>query len=155
MHDLLEICDEMIEDGFPELLGDPIWITFQSSDDSLAGNGVMVDDGLYIDIDSVFQRADPDVVRGAIAGELGQIVAGRKKRLDSNWASHLVNLVGLKVSKRLRELERKNSDLEVVMRGYGRQLLALIKYVEDETEFRYDSENGLSRREVEALLDAK
>jgi hypothetical protein len=61
------------------------------------------------------------------------------------------DILAYRMSKRYKTLDERNTDLEVLLRGYGEDLLAFLEYSEKEGYPHY-KEDGLSIRELKILL---
>ena len=144
------IKDEVIKNGFPELMKVDITALFSKIDDYVMQVDEREDNGWIIEIDDMLIREQADeklinVLKGGIAHELAHIV--RKQRgLFNIWMDKFL----YKISKRYVELDERNTDLIVFLRGYGEELLKFLEYSEKKYS-RYE-EDGLSQIELKTLL---
>ncbi len=150
--DLEIMRDDMVAHGFSELIGQQIEIDFVQDpvDDELASYGT-TSEGFFIDINPSFKTAPVEVIQGAIAHELAHILADLEER-KLPWIERALESLAYKISKRLRALDERSADLEAIRRGYGSQLLALLRYNEEKFGLKWSKEKGLSVEEVESLL---
>jgi len=90
-----------------------------------------------------------DCVEGGIAHELVHL----HKELGMNWlVSWLDGLLYDRI-RLYRERDERKTDLEVINRGYGTQLLALSQYSE-ERGYQHVRGSGLSVVEIQRILSA-
>ena len=147
MNELGEIRDRVIRHGFPELMGEDVQAEYKPLEDALFEYGELGGEGFYIEVDESLREAPTEVMEGGFAHEFAHILSDRKRSSASKFGDRLACIF----SKTYRALDEINTDLQVIIRGYGRQLLALLKYSE-EKGLPYYREDGLSLREVEAIL---
>lgn len=145
MMNLSEILDDVILKGFQELLPDDIEINFLKQDDCLLSYGSYKDHGYFIEVDLKFNDASVDVLRGGIAHELAHISHEKLNKLG------FVDSFLYKHSERFRILDERNTDLEVIFRGFGADLLQFLDYREM-LGYSMDDYEGLTRREVKSLM---
>ena len=96
------------------------------------------------------KKAPKDIVLGGFAHELAHILTDKRQ----SQVLKLIDSLAYKISKRYKTLDERNTDLQVIIRGYGPQLLAFLEYSE-EKGFPHYKEDGLSIREVKAILYAR
>ncbi len=147
---LAKIRDRVIKKGFPELMDDDIQIEYSSLNDALLEYGELSEEGFYIEVDISLKKAPEEVIEGGLAHELSHIMT------DKNEDGNLMfwDKLAYKFSPSYRTLDERNTDLLVIIRGYGNQLLAFLKYAE-EKEFPHYKEDGLSIREIESILSTE
>ena len=150
MTELKDIKDDVIKKGFPILLGEDICISYAHLDDALMTQGKLDPDGYYIKVDWKLRDAPLDILEGGIAHGLAHIIWNRQSNLEVS----LCDLIAYKISLKYKELVEKEADITTVIRGYGHQLLALLKYSE-KLGYRYCKDQGLSIGELGVLLNAK
>jgi hypothetical protein len=148
MNDLAHIRDLVIRRGFPELLAEDIQVEYKHLKDAMLEYGHLTQEGFYIEVDESLQKAPEQVLAGGIAHELSHILT------DKNLKGRSVSMDGFayRLSKRYKTLDERNTDLEVILRGFGKDLLAFLEYSEKEG-YPYYKEDGLSIREVKILLE--
>jgi hypothetical protein len=147
VENLAKIRDRVIKKGFPELMNDDIQIEYSALDDALFEYGELSEEGFYIEVDTSLKDAPEEVIEGGLAHELSHILTDKKE--DKNLT--LRDKLAYKFSLRYRGLDERNTDLLVIIRSFGNQLLAFLKYAE-EKGFPHYKEDGLSIREIEMLL---
>ncbi len=145
------IKDEVIKNGFPELMKTDITALFVKIDDYIMQVDELEEKGWVIEVDDmlIIKQADDellDVLRGGIAHELAHIVR-KPVGLFNKW----IDIILYKISWKFRELDERNTDLTVVLRGYGPELLKFLEYCEKDYS-RYE-EDGLSQIELKTLLE--
>jgi len=149
MQNLAEIRDQIIQTGFPELLSEDIQTEYKKLDDALLEYCGLTSEGYCIEIDNSMKDASIAVMEGGLAHELSHILTDlnqeRNFRRRDRWAR--------RISKRYTVLDERNTDLQAIIRGYGPQLLAFLEYSQ-EKGFDHYKEDGLSIREVKAILSA-
>ena len=149
MTELTRILNEVIKRGFPELLGEDIQIEHLVLRDALLTYGELSHEGFYIEVDETLCNAPADVLKGGIAHECAHIVFDK---LKGNKPFSL-DMFAYKVSAQYKTLDERNTDLEVILRGFGTELLQFLKHSVHLGLDHY-REDGLSIREIEILLRA-
>jgi hypothetical protein len=147
LHDLTNILNLVIRKGFPELLREDIHIEFVKLRDALLQYGELTQEGYYIEVDETLRDAPTEVLIGGIAHESAHIIMDISighKFITGDWLAY-------RVSARYKTLDERNTDIEVILRGFGRELLQFLRY-SVELELDHYKEDGLSIREVEILL---
>lgn len=149
MQNLAEVRDRVIKKGFLELMDEDIQVEYKNLDDALLEYCGLTSDGYSIEVDASMKNAPIDVMEGGFAHELSHILTdlgeARSSKRRDRWARI--------ISKRYRTLDERNTDLQVIIRGFGSQLLAFLEYSQ-EKGFDHYKEDGLSIREVRAILSA-
>lgn len=147
--ELRGIKDEIIKSAFPELMDSDIAIEFVDIKDSFMQVGELEDEGHFIEVDESLikirgDREEVNVLKGGIAHELAHIIK-EPKGLLNKWIEKFL----YRVSWKFKELDERNTDFTVVLRGYGKELLKFLEYCEkDHSRYR---EDGLSQIELEIL----
>ena len=147
MANLTKILDGVIRRGFPELLREDIRIEFLNLHDSLLSYGELTHEGFYIEVDKTLRDAPENVFIGGIAHECAHIVVDMSKGRKALSGDALA----YRISSRYKTLDERNTDLEVILRGFGQELLHFLRYSEQLGLDHY-REDGLSIREIEILL---
>ncbi len=150
MHDLEKLRDIVIRRGFMELIAEDIQVEFQKLEDALFEYGSLTEEGYYIELDETLQEAPEEVLVGGLAHELSHILTDRllEKRLRfRDWLAY-------RISRRYKTLDERNTDLQIILRGFSRELLIFLEYA-GEKGFPHYKEDGLSLREVKTLLEGK
>lgn len=146
---LEQILDELIIDGFPELMNTNIQIKYTTSkttpfayDDLNTGSK-----GFYIEVSKYIKDAPKNVLYGGLAHELSHIISElplSKKEISKDREYYNNSFA-------YRKLDERNTDVTVILRGYGKELLALLKYLKN-NGYEHCEDGGLSVREVKKLL---
>jgi hypothetical protein len=147
MADVNHILDTVISKGFPELLGEDIHIEYVTLKDALLSYGTLSPEGFYIEVDNILKNAPGGVLKGGIAHECAHIVFD-KRRANRTFS---LDLFAYRVSSQYRILDERNTDLEVILRGFGRELEQFLKH-SVKLGLDHYREDGLSMREIEILL---
>jgi hypothetical protein len=147
MNDLAQLRDLVIRKGFPELLDEDIQVEYKHLEDALLEYGTLDPEGFFIEVDDSLTDAPRQVLIGGFAHEFSHILV--EKRSSRRVVSR--DILAYRMSKRYKTLDERNTDLEVLLRGYGEDLLAFLEYSEKEGYPHY-KEDGLSIRELKILL---
>ena len=147
MNNLIQIRDDVIKRGFPELMAEDIQVEYTHLKDALFVYGRLTREGFYIEIDELLTKAAEQVLIGGFAHEFSHMLVD--KSLTKRWTS--MDSLAYIISKRYKTLDERNTDLEVILRGFGKELLNFLEYSEKEGYPHY-KEDGLSIREVKILL---
>ncbi len=147
VENLTKIRDRIIIKSFPELMDYDIQVEYNDLKDALLEYGELSEEGFYIEVDTSLENAPEKVIEGGMAHELSHILTDKKESKNLTFRDKLA----YKLSEKYRTLDERNTDLLVIIRGFGNQLLTFLKYAE-EKGFPHYKEDGLSIREIEALL---
>ena len=143
----------MITDAFPELIDEDVRVEFlEDEDEDFGSYGELHGGGVFVEIAPSLETAHLDLLQGILAHELSHAVLDYKTRVRFTLLERLYDWVAYAISERYRTLDERNTDLEIIKRGYGKQLLALLEYSENVLGIDYSPEKGLSPREVKVLL---
>src|SRR3989344_345337 len=144
MHNLQQIIDELLP-AFPELSGKKIDLNYArlDSDTNLECGEYHIINRYWIDVSEDLGEAPRDAIVGGLAHELCHFVLGSTNTIRQG--------ILYKISKSYRTLVERNTDLEVIKRGFGLRLLALILFNKNNDD-DHDPEAGLSLEELEGLL---
>ena len=145
--DVTRVLDEVIKSGFPELLGEDIRIEFSTLNDALLTFGKLSHEGFYIEVDESLRNASAAVLIGGIAHECAHIVFEKTKM----YKALSIDMFAYRLSSRYRILDERNTDLEVVLRGFGNELLLFLQH-SVQLGLDHYREDGLSIREIEILI---
>lgn len=149
MNDLAQIRDDVIKEGFPELMDVDVQIEWKKLQDALMEYGGLTKEGYYIEVDESLRGCDDvEIIQGGLAHEFVHVIADIKMKTRAVIRR---DRFARKISKEYRRLDERNTDLEVLVRGFGQRLLKFLRYAE-EKGFPYYQEDGLSIREVEAIF---
>jgi len=147
MNDLQEIRDSIIHRAFPELMDEDIQIEYTALDDAVFECGLLTPEGFYIHTDETMKEAPREVVEGGLAHELTHLVVDKK----SNRNTLILERIAYRLARGYKTLVERDTDVQTILRGYGRQLVAFLEYCEQQG-FEHYKEDGLSIREIKALL---
>jgi hypothetical protein len=150
MNDLIRLLDKVIGRGFPELLGEDIRIEYIPLKHSLLAYGNLSHEGFYIEVDTQLNVAPVDVMTGGIAHECAHIVFEKHKK----GSLMSFDMFAYRVSSRYRAMDERNTDLEVILRGFGHELLQFLRH-SVQLGLDHYREDGLSIREIENILSVK
>ncbi|TSE04403.1 MULTISPECIES: hypothetical protein [Aquimarina] len=145
---LQTILNDIIKNAFPELMDEDIAIEWKNLEDALMDQGGLTGHGYFIEVDESLKKANEAIIVGGIAHELCHILADLKV---GKWQI-LLDRVAYRIFKRYRTLDERNTDLQAIIRGYGSSVLLFMKYSENKG-YNYYKEDGLSIREIEAILN--
>ena len=147
MNDLALLRDQVIQKGFPELLDEDIQVEYKHLEDALLEYGTLDPEGFFIEVDESLIDAPQQVLKGGFAHEFSHMLV--EKRSTKRTISR--DMLAYRMSKRYKTLDERNTDLEVILRGYGKDLLVFLEYAEKKGYPHY-KEDGLSIRELKILL---
>ena len=150
MNDLVFLRDQVIKRGFPELLAEDIQVEYKHLEDALLEYGTLKPEGFYIEVDESLMNASPQVIVGGFAHEFSHVLL----EITSHERVISRDIFAYRLSKRYRTLDERNTDLEVILRGFGKDLLVFLEFSEKEGYPHY-KEDGLSIREVKILIEKK
>jgi len=150
MHDLTAIVNGIVRKGFPELMDEDIQVNYEPLADSVMQSGAFKSEGFYIEVDTTVQDAPVEVLEGGLAHELSHIAVDRNESLFRNFR----HSIAYRISPRYKRLVERDTDMQTIMRGYGRQLIVFLQYCEAKGYPHY-REDGLSIREVQQVLNAR
>ena len=149
MNNLEEIRDEVIRRGFPELMTENISIKYTQLKDAFLYCNDFPKNGHHIKVDEELGNSPREVLIGGVAHEFAHLVDAEKR----NTKGKVVDYILYNYLRTYRIAVERDTDLQAIMRGFGTELLAFLKYTEKLEP--HDEEHGLSAREVEAILLAK
>jgi len=137
---LQEITSLIVLKAFPDLLQERIHTEYALLEDSFFEYGILGKD-YFIEVKKSLETVDDQIVIGGIAHELCHIARDKKKGFfDSFLYKH---------NKYYRYMDERQTDLDVVLRGYGKNLMAFLKFRETQT-LSYENE-GITLIELEKL----
>lgn len=148
MNSLEEIRDEMIIKSFPELIREDIQIEYLSLADALLQHGGFTEEGFYIEVDYSLKNCPKTIIQGGMAHELSHVLTDYNRNIGAS----LIDRILYKCIKNYKTMDERNTDLQVVIRGYGKELLDFLEYSEKEGYPHY-KEDGLSIRELKQILN--
>ncbi len=146
MNHLQPVVNQVIENAYPELINDHVHVEFTDLENAFTAYGELLTKGFFIELDNTLKEASPEAIEGAIARELSDIVHDIKGRTNG-----ILEAISRAISNQYETLEERNIDLDVIIRGYGKQLLAFLEFIEIQ-DSGHESTNGLSAKEVRKIL---
>ncbi len=147
LSDLVTIKQKVVRTGFPELTDIQIEIDFEDSDDEMLGYGELEGGGYYIDVDIVMRKASLAAIEGGLAHELAHISIDQS--MDD--ASRFLDDLAYEFNEEYQTNDERKTDLLVIKRGYGIQLLKFFKFYNKRYK-PYTKEDGLTKREIKEIL---
>lgn len=144
-----EILDKIIKKSFPELMGEDIRIEWKNLDDALMEQGGLTGHGYYIEVDKTLKKAKESVIIGGLAHELCHILTS----IELSRGKSITDIILYRISIRYKTLDERNTDLQAIIRGYGKELLEFMNHSEKEG-YDYYKEDGLSVMEIKALFNS-
>lgn len=145
MPSLQKINNAIIDEGFPELRDDDIQVSYRSLKNFLAI--CILENKHYCIYVSPEMKGSPNIVlSGILVHENCHML--KEKHMNNYQRKKDKRFYKSKIFKTLDE---RNTDLEAILRGYGREILAYKKYAE-EMGLPYYEEDGLSVREIEKII---
>lgn len=147
MNGLDEIRDEVMRDGFPELIHLDIQVEYVRLEDALLEYGELSPEGYYVEVEETLRNTNRLVLVGGMAHELAHIADSASLSRFGNFEDGLLH----RVSSRYRILDERNVDLQAILRGFGPALLEFLEYAKRAGFPRYE-DDGLSIKEVRVLL---
>ena len=145
--ELDECRAEVIRRGFPELAAVDIDARYMILDDAYGEFTRHSRRSYLVEIDTSLRKAKSGVLLGVMSHELAHITREISMgQIHSFFDKFLWNHV-----KKYQTRDERNTDLLVVERGLGRELLDFLKYADKRRE-AYTSEEGLTVKELEDLL---
>ena len=147
MHDLEIVKNRIVTGGFPELSGIEIYPEYKKIKDGYL-EFYRIKKGTYqINVDRSLGNATLGVVEGGTAHELAHIARDNKRwRIFHTFDMFLYN------NWRWYETrDERRTDILVVERGYGQQLLEFVRYANERRE-DFTAKDGLTAEELERML---
>ena len=140
---------KIIRDSFPELLNFEFSLKYDQLKDSFAETWQIGDSKYVFAIDESFRDAGEHVIIGLLVHELSHI----SQDLELTGIEASVDIFLNDNVPRYSLLDERNADITAVIRGYGLNLLKLMRYLE--TNYPSYETEGLSVEELEILLGLK
>lgn len=153
MLDLKTITNNIIKKSFPELKGKNLEIYFRNLDDALMKFNILDQDynNFAIEVDDSLKKANNIISLGGMAHELCHF--SRELSLTKEFSVYDGEMYEKYLKYRIED--ERNTDKEVIKRGYGEHLLALAEYNQNILKRPYVEESGLSIIEIKSLLSLK
>lgn len=145
--DKLKILLNVVLEKYPDLEDYNFSIKYNYLSDAYAMYYI---DGKQIDIEINYSLKDKDdrLKIAAIASEISHIIKEKKLSFIPLGLGNLIEGVAYDVSKIYRKYDERQTDIETVKRGFGKELLEFLKYMDENDE---ESE-GLTIIDLESLL---
>ena len=140
--------NNIVKESFPELLSYSFSLEYDEIKNGFAETWETSETSYTFTLDILFEEADEDVVIGLLAHELSHITQDIGYSKYEVWFDNFLYSRFPKYSL----LDERNTDLTVILRGYGLNLLKLLRYIEDKYP-EYVTE-GLSVNEIKILLNS-
>ena len=138
-----KIMEGMIKKGFPDLYKESITLKYYMKRKNCFMDYSLYSDKSYsIGISEIMKNCSVAVFKGGLGHELSHIA---RERTETKTQDRLY-----KKYKEYRLLEERDTDLETIIRGYGKELLKFVEFTDKIKA--YTKEAGLSAREVRNLL---
>jgi hypothetical protein len=147
MIDLNRSVKEIVEKGFLELDSVTIHTRYYKSSDSFFSLHRFNQYGYRITADTSLKNAGLSIMTGGLAHEIAHI----SRDIQMTNFVYVCDRLSCKFFQKYDTKIERATDLLVVERGFGEQLLAFIKYAERWRE-KYTEKDGLTRKELEELL---
>jgi len=147
MNQMESELNKIIKKSFPELLNLEFSLEYEDLDDSFAETWESSKTSYVFALDSSFKEAEEDVIIGLIVHELSHISQDLGLSRFERWIDDFLN----KHSNRYSLMDERNADLTAVLRGFGKNLLELLRFINNKYP-DYETE-GLSINELEILLN--
>jgi hypothetical protein len=122
---LKSTLDTIIRKSFHELMGEEIQIDYAESKKHPLCHGYIPKSGWYINVNEELSKAPPAVVEGGIAHELAHIATEKEYGRTMTRLGKLEN-----ISRRHKTAIERNTDVTVILRGYGPQLQSYFENIE-------------------------
>jgi hypothetical protein len=139
--------NHIVDKSFPELLSFTFSLEYDELDDSFAETWETSKTSYTFTLDNLFKTADEETVIGLLAHELAHITQDKGQSMFERWIDSFL----CDHFPRYSLLDERDADLTVILRGYGLNLLKLLRFI-DKKYPEYVTE-GLSINELEIILN--
>ena len=147
MNNLSECIQEIVNRGFPELKGVDISANYKKMNDAYFEFARNSRREYNIDVDKTLKNVKKKVILGGMSHELAHIYRETKMNIFFSWIdSKLYDLFSYYES-----WDERKTDILVLKRGLGKELLAFLKYADKRRE-KYNSSDGLTVEELEKII---
>lgn len=148
MNNLSKIINDLVENHFPELKGIKIKATYLKDwNEGIFEYGRIHDNEYEITVNTAMKTAPVPVLKGGLAHEICHIIGDANLRGIRSFVDDLL----YRYFRNYRSMVERNTDLMVIERGLGRELLDLLYYRMKIGLPEYD-DNGLTTAELTNLL---
>lgn len=142
----------IVLEKYPELKGYTFYIRYRSLSDAYAQCVLISTRKVDIEVDIDLKDENDTLKIAAIASELSHVLkANILSLIPFDFGNFLEGFI-YEISTTYRKYDEKQTDLETVRRGFGEELLELLKYDDEDTTDLKDESEGLSKTELEAIL---
>lgn len=138
---------EVIRRGFPELIAVEIKTNYKNLPDAYFEFTRFSRKSYLIEVDNFLKHVKKEVVLGGISHELAHI----KREASTGIICSFLDEVIYNNLQRYQRWDERRTDLLVVERGLGPELLEFLIYADKRRE-KYTSQDGLTVKELENLL---
>ncbi len=138
---------KIVNDGFPELKNITITAKYKKLKNSFMQVEYESETEYIIQIDTSLEGVNKDIMLGGIAHEIAHVF----RNVCSNFLGTIISGVMYRISSKYRTRDERETDLLVVERGFGKQLLAFLKY-NDKYYYAYTESDGLTVKELKKIL---
>lgn len=143
-----ELLREVVERGFPELMPHDLQISYESLGDTFEAYGRLEGGGWYVELDRALIGAPDKAKKGAIAHVLVHIT----DEMKLSGRESLFDRMLYQLSGRYKILDERNTDINVLVRGFGEELLALGEYLAGKN-YHLGEETGITPSELRKILN--
>lgn len=147
----LEKLFHIVMQKYPELKNYNFSIRYNSLSDALALcliRGRKID----IEIDIALKNEREALKVAAIASEISHIIKENTLSLIPLGLGSIVEGLIYEMSTTYRNYDERQTDIETIKRGFGKELLELLKYSDEGLVGKQGRPEGLSRAELEVML---
>ncbi len=151
MDDLAAITREMIDRAYFRLKNTPIdthYVTEEEMGDAFFCYGVFPDGKYFIEVHPSLKDAPHNVVCGGLAHGLTHI----EEDITFDPESALFDERMYNESEQYRVLSERNTDINIIIKGLGNELLAFLEWAEPRRTIPYESDMGLSSVELKMII---
>ena len=144
-----KLLREVAESGFPEMVSQGVSISYSNVLDSF-DSYENVNGQWHIELDRKLVKASKSAKKGAIAHALARVV----EEMSMSKKEEVLDRALYIISRKYRILEERNTDLSVITRGFGKELLDLDEYLE-KRGYDFGSDSGISTYEMRRIFSRK
>lgn len=147
----LETLLQIVIQKYPELKKYTFSIRYNSLPDAFAECAI---DGrkVAIEIDIDLKNENDALKIAAIASEISHIIKENTLSLIPLGLGSYVEGLIYEMSTTYRNYDERQTDIETIKRGFGKELLELLKYGDKDLLDEQEKSEGLNRAEIEAIL---
>jgi hypothetical protein len=150
MNNLNRIINHILKKGFPELSNAIIFVGHRRLKDAFFEYVTKSKGSYSINIDLSLKKANRNIIIGGLAHELSHILLEHKR----NSMINQIDMLLYTLSSRYETWDERRTDLLTIKRGFGKELLAFLRYAERKRE-KYDEDDGLTAEEIRGILKSE